>query len=109
MFAVFLAAETDAFFLIDGRIPFWDVLGDLFFVIFFGVGTGRVLFVIGDISSVEFVARGVSTSSSIGVDVPCWWLLDDGPDRASSTVWEALLVDPLSFGSQTELDKAPDF
>ena len=71
MFAVFVAAETVAFFLIDARIPFCDVLGDLFFVIFFGVGAGSVLVVIGDISSVELVARGVSTSSSIGVDVPC--------------------------------------
>ena len=38
--------------------------------------------VIGDISSVEFVARGVSPSSSVGVDEPCWWLVDDGPDAS---------------------------
>ena len=67
----------------DGRIPFGDVLGDFFFVSLFRDGAGRVLFVIGDISRVAFVVRGVSASSSVGVSVPCWWLVEDSPGASS--------------------------
>ena len=69
--AVFLAAETVAFFRIDERFPFWTVLGDFFFVSFLGVVVGRVFVVIGDMSSEEFAARGVALLSSIRVEVPC--------------------------------------
>ena len=88
-----------AFFRIDERFPFWTVLGDLFLLSFFVVVVGRVIVVIGDMSSEEFPARGVASLSSIGVEVPCWWLVvvtaaDAGPGASSDVVgiWSLLVA-----------------
>ena len=71
VFAVFLAANMVAFFLIDMRFPFGDFCGDFFFVNRLGAADGRVVVVIGDTLIVVFATGKTGSMSSIDVEVPC--------------------------------------
>ena len=68
VFAVLLAADTVAFFLIDVLFPFWVVPCGFFFS-FFGPDNDFVR--IGDKLIDVLVALFGMSPSSIGVDIPC--------------------------------------
>ena len=75
-FAVLLAADTGAFFLIVVLFPFWVAPGNFLFS-FFGPDSDFVR--IGDTFIDVLVAVFGMSPSSIGVDVPCCGALADGP------------------------------
>ena len=98
--AVFLAADTVAFFLIVVPFPFGAVRGEFFFVNLLGVADGRVIAVMDEMLIDLFVSGVAESMSSIDVEELCCGFdvvaMDDavdGPGALRVSVGSCLLTE----------------